>query len=662
MNLRTKLFSVLVVGTSSFVVSTAVIRGMIERRNARVQTQASVEFAAEDGYFDTRRFGDSLAVQLTSWTRMASDEVFSSAPLQPGRSQAHSVEQAYWKELVAASKLDATSTMAMLEAGGDVIGIDGPYASDPVAFAQALRDRGLAGRGGARGVRSGLFAATDGVEVAASLDVSTSSIGRRTAAAEVPGTDYRVVLIRPFDLDMTAARVPGTTLDIYDLEDADLSEALRTSASELWRTDGQITQVTNDGSAVLRAIQDAAGRSGFLLVAHCGSEFAGLIPAGLHESLIWELLTATCAIVIALGFTHRRVLRPLEELERHASRLARTEHGNLAFHSADRGEIGRLSSALDSMLHKIQSDRSEFVRSARIAGMSDVSMGVVHSAGNILNSVNVSTQLLAKELGAISIADLRAMITELEDHKEDLGTYVTEDPNGRFLIPFLSATTESLDDLRARCLMELESVDHGVAHVIDLIRSQEKYAIGASVVEATDIASVVDMAVNIASLANERSSEILIDRSYAKIPEVVVDKNKLTSALINIVANAIEALTVEPAREQRLELSIYPMTEERFVVEVTDTGIGIAPENLDVIFNSTFSTKDHATGQGLHTTANLCKEMGIAIGAVSEGIGCGTTVKLRVPFESPMPGVGQRSVEGPQAALPSAGPSAKRTS
>lgn len=655
MNLRTKLFTVLVVGTTAFVLSTAVMRGMIERRNARVQTRASAEFAAEDGFFDTRRFGDSLVVQLTSWTRIASDEVLSNRALDAERSKTHSVELAYWKELVTASKLDAKSTMALLEAGGDVIGIDGPYASDPAGFAKALRDRGLAGRGGARGIRSGLFAVKSSVEVGASLGISTASIGRRTAAADVPGTDYRVVLIRPFDMNKTAARVPGTTLDIYDLGDADLSESLQATASELWRTDGQITKVNDDGSTVLRAIQDAAGRSGFLLVAHSGSKFAGLIPAGLQESLIWELLAATCAIVIAMRFTYRRVLRPLEDLESHASRLARTEHGTLAFHSSDRGEIGRLASALDSMLHKIQSDRSEFVRSARIAGMSDVSMGVVHSAGNILNSVNVSTQLLAKEFSALGIADLRAMITELEEHKEDLGIYVTEDPNGQFLIPFLSAMTESLDDLRTRCLMELESVDHGVAHVIDLIRSQERYAIGASVVEATSIAGVVDMAVNIASLANERSSEILIDRSYAEIPEVVVDKHKLTSVLINIVSNAIEALTVDSAREQRLELSIYPMTADRFVIEVTDTGIGIAPENLDVIFNSTFTTKAHATGQGLHTTANLCKEMGIAIGAVSEGIGCGTTVKLRVPFESPMREGAQRDVEDPRAALPATG-------
>ncbi|MEL6903839.1 MAG: ATP-binding protein, partial [Planctomycetota bacterium] len=308
--------------------------------------------------------------------------------------------------------------------------------------------------------------------------------------------------------------------------------------------------------------------------------------------------------------------------------------------------------ALDQMLAKIQSDRSEFVRSARIAGMSDVSMGVVHSAGNILNSVNVSTKLLSKEIGAIGVEDLRAMITELEKHKDDLGRYVSEDPNGQFFIPFLLAMTETLDDMRARCIVELESVEHGVAHVIDLIRSQEKYAIGASVVEETNIGDVIDMAVNVAMLANERSSEIVVDRSYDQLRDVHVDRHKLTSILINIVSNAIEALLAEGVEERRLELSVYPMTDDLFVVEVTDSGIGIASEHLDLIFNASFSTKEDSSGQGLHTTANLCKELGIAIGAVSDGVGLGTTLKLRVPYMPPRAAEVVGELDGPPAALP----------
>ncbi|MFT5732490.1 MAG: signal transduction histidine kinase, partial [Planctomycetota bacterium] len=172
-------------------------------------------------------------------------------------------------------------------------------------------------------------------------------------------------------------------------------------------------------------------------------------------------------------------------------------------------------------------------------------------------------------------------------------------------------------------------------HVIDLIRSQEKYAIGAAVVESTNIDEVINQALNIATLAGEDATEIHIERSYSKISEVHIDRHKLTSVLINIISNAVEALNLSELKEKRLELAIYPMNDARFVIEIMDTGVGIAPENLDLIFTASFSTKDDSSGQGLHTTANLCKELGIAIGTVSEGEGFGSVFKLRVPYSPP---------------------------
>ena len=651
MKLRTKLLLVLVAGTSAFLIMTASIRGMVERRGARVRTTVSVELSCDDAQFEIKRMCDRLVVRLSSWSSTARDRVFRSIPA------AERSAEAFWAKVLDDASLDEDETLLILAPSGEVLAANGPHAADPAGLADKLSGRGLIGRGNASGIRAGLIAAGERAEIAAAIDVPPGVSGASELSEQVTGTGWRLALLAPVDLSKTAERVHDSTVGLFELGSDRLPDVVREAATDLWRNGGTGKLVNDDGAWMIRALEDPSGHASFLLVSESRSDFGGWLPPGVRESLIWEALAAFLSIALALRFIDTRVLRPMDRLQGHASRLARTEHGTLAFHSSDTGEFGDLAASLDHMLAKIQADRSEFVRSARIAGMSDVSMGVVHSAGNILNSVNVSTQLLSRELGGIGISDLRTMIKELEDHKEDLGSYVTEDPNGQFLIPFLSAMTEALDDLRTRCLVELESVEHGVAHVIDLIRSQEKYAIGASVLETTSMAEVVDMAVNIATLANERSNEIEIERNYAKIRDVHVDRHKLTSILINIVSNAIEALTMdEVAGERRLELSIYPMTEDRFVVEVTDTGVGIAPENLDVIFNSSFTTKSDAPGQGLHTTANLCKELGIAIGAVSEGNGCGTTIKLRVPYEPPR-SEGERAlstddVDGVGAALP----------
>lgn len=651
MSLRTKLLLVLVAGTSVFLITTASIRGMIERRSASLRTTVSVELSSDDAQFEIKRMCDRLVVRLSSWSGAARDRVLLSVPA-PERTA-----ESFWEEILRSARLEDDETLLILSSAGRVLAADGPQAADPGRLSKKLSGRGLIGGGSVSGIRAGLIAAGEIPEIAAAIDVPPGVGGTSKRTEDVPGTGMRLALLAPLDLTKTAERVRDSTVGLYALGSERIPAEVREAATDLWRNGGTADLVNDEGAWKIRALEDPSGHAAFLLVSESRSDFGGWFPPGVRESLIWEALAAFLSIALALRFIDTRVLRPMDRLQRHASRLARTEQGTLAFHSSDTGEFGDLASSLDRMLAKIQADRSEFVRSARIAGMSDVSMGVVHSAGNILNSVNVSTQLLARELGGIGIADLRTMIKELEDHKEDLGSYVTEDPNGQFLIPFLSAMTEALDDVRTRCLVELESVEHGVAHVIDLIRSQEKYAIGASVLETTIMAEVVDMAVNIATLADERSNEIDIERNYAEIRDVHIDRHKLTSILINIVSNAIEALTVdEVTGERRLELSIYPMTDDRFVVEVMDTGVGIAPENLDVIFNSSFTTKNDAPGQGLHTTANLCKELGIAIGAVSEGVGCGTTIKLRVPYEPPRTEA-ERSdhatdIEGPEAALP----------
>jgi signal transduction histidine kinase len=67
-------------------------------------------------------------------------------------------------------------------------------------------------------------------------------------------------------------------------------------------------------------------------------------------------------------------------------------------------------------------------------------------------------------------------------------------------------------------------------------------------------------------------------------------------------------------------------------VSVTDTGLGIDPDNLQRIFNYGFTTKHHGNGFGLHSAANAMAEMGGSIAAHSEGQGLGATFTIEFPL------------------------------
>jgi signal transduction histidine kinase len=66
------------------------------------------------------------------------------------------------------------------------------------------------------------------------------------------------------------------------------------------------------------------------------------------------------------------------------------------------------------------------------------------------------------------------------------------------------------------------------------------------------------------------------------------------------------------------------------VIEVSDTGHGIAPENVDQVFKPFFSTKPHGTGLGLATTHRLITEHGGKV-KVHSDIGRGTLFSVLLP-------------------------------
>ncbi|MEM6566760.1 MAG: sensor histidine kinase [Planctomycetota bacterium] len=627
MYFRTRLGVQIAVGTAALMTVTGAIRSAIVRHELVASATTAAETAAQDVLWELDRRLEQ------AHGRLKTPDVIAAR-----RSFVHRSTAEAWSELVKGVVHSPEETLVVVGPAGEILQADGALASDRAFVGNELRAKAFAGDPSFGGDRTGVLAGGQSALVAASVQLDPTREGEGRDAVSVGA---RLILVAPLAARPSLVSTQGLDVTIYSAGGEDVPEDIAASARDLWRGEGHVAEMTSTGAREIHTIEDGAGRRTFLLCANAHADVGTLVPQSVLDNLLWEALVAAAAIALALRFVHVRVGQPMEQLSSQASRLARSEHGQLSLRPTTSGPIGDLTITLDAMLKKIELDRSRFVRNARIAGMSDVSMGVVHSAGNILNSVNISAKLLLRELKTIEVDDLKALVTELREHVDDLDAYVKEDENGRFLIPFLAAMTEAFAEVRARCLIELETVDRGVAHVVDLIRSQEKYAIGASVVETTDVTEVVEMALQVASMTIEGSESVIVDRAFADLTSARVDRHRLTSILINLISNAIEALLVVDESERRLEISTYPMDGERFVIEITDTGIGIAPENLDLIFTSAFTTKAGSSGEGLHTTANACRELGIAIGAVSQGTDCGCTFKLRVPYEPPRDGDAQ---------------------
>ena len=123
---------------------------------------------------------------------------------------------------------------------------------------------------------------------------------------------------------------------------------------------------------------------------------------------------------------------------------------------------------------------------------------------------------------------------------------------------------------------------------------------------------------------------------------VKADIGQLEQVIINLVVNARDAMksggdltlrtsNVHFAKQQRYGHDVIPKGDY-VAVEIIDTGTGIAPEHLDLIFEPFFSTKEvgEGTGLGLSTVYGIVKQTGGFI-QVDSKIGQGTTFKVLLP-------------------------------
>jgi C4-dicarboxylate-specific signal transduction histidine kinase len=278
----------------------------------------------------------------------------------------------------------------------------------------------------------------------------------------------------------------------------------------------------------------------------------------------------------------------------------------------------------------------QLIDAARRAGMAEIATGVLHNVGNVLNSVNVSATMVANQLKSTKTGQLTQVVSLLDQHQSNLGEFFANDEKGKQIPRFLKMLSEHLVKEDESLLAEAESLIANVEHIKAIVATQQTYANpGASgLAEPTEVNAILDDALRINSEAFNRHG-IEVERDYADLPAVMIDKQRVMQIVINLIKNAKEAL-LETAGVPRVLKLCTRIDDDRLVLEVSDTGIGIQPENLTRIFAHGFTTKSSGHGFGLHSCANAATEMEGSLSASSAGPRQGATFTLKLPLR-PVP-------------------------
>lgn len=163
--------------------------------------------------------------------------------------------------------------------------------------------------------------------------------------------------------------------------------------------------------------------------------------------------------------------------------------------------------------------------------------------------------------------------------------------------------------------------------VVDLKRFARA---GETAKQVLDLPELLDVAVKLTE--NHVRHNAILRRSYGTTPFVDADEGQLVQVFTNLLINAAQAIGEGKAASNEIRITTLTDDSGRAVVEVRDTGCGIAPSNLGRIFDPFFSTKGVGNGMGLGLSIchGIVAESGGEI-TVESDLGVGTTFRVALP-------------------------------
>jgi DNA-binding LacI/PurR family transcriptional regulator/signal transduction histidine kinase len=301
-----------------------------------------------------------------------------------------------------------------------------------------------------------------------------------------------------------------------------------------------------------------------------------------------------------------------------------------------RQQATQLEVKVEARTKELREAQRQLLETAHQAGMAEVAVGVLHNVGNLLNSVSVCAEEIAAHSGSANADGLRKATQLLVAHREDLAGYFAADPRARLLPDYLDKISAQLTQDQVRSREEAQQLLEKIAVIRDTIRALQdlaRHGRQAVLREHVEVAGLVDAVIEIQRPLLLRHGVRLHRQFPVPLPGLVTERSKLIHVLVNLVKNAVEAMRGKPEGERLLTVGGGVDAAGQVRITVSDSGVGIAPENLDRIFSFGFTTKADGHGFGLHSCALHARQLGGTLQAASEGPGRGASFALVLPRE-----------------------------
>jgi ligand-binding sensor domain-containing protein/signal transduction histidine kinase len=302
-----------------------------------------------------------------------------------------------------------------------------------------------------------------------------------------------------------------------------------------------------------------------------------------YQTLAFRVVCGLTLVLLVVGGVWLRMYR-LRQRERELQARVDERTAELATVNAD----------LQARLQELQATRERLVHAEKMAAVGTLAAGVGHEINNPLSFI---------------ISNLHYATIEVQ-----------------------SAAAQGEESQRWREVAQaLDDALHGADRVRRIVQDLKTFSrVQPEQTQRVDLHTVLDLTLAIAEAQTRHRARVV--KGYGNPPEVLGDETRLGQVFLNLLVNAAQAIT--EGHVDQNEIRVVTRADERghAVVEVSDTGTGIAPEVLPRIFEPFFTTKDIGvgTGLGLSICHSYVEAMGGMIHVRSE-LGKGTTFQVVLP-------------------------------
>jgi signal transduction histidine kinase len=238
-------------------------------------------------------------------------------------------------------------------------------------------------------------------------------------------------------------------------------------------------------------------------------------------------------------------------------------------------------------LARIAEMRKRLEQSERLSSLGQLAAGVAHEIRNPLNAISMASQRLQREY-----------------------------------LPCEEEKTQEFGRLTGVIRDEIRRLNVIIEDFLTFSRSRR--------LELREF-SLTEVVQKLVRLMGEEASARGISLSVKSMQDslmVPMDVDKLQQALINIIKNAIESIEGSGS----IDIVVERQAGERAVIRVSDTGSGLAPEEVGKIFDPDYTTKEKGLGLGLPIAHEIIRGHGGTI-RVQSGVGQGTTFEIILPMK-----------------------------